>query len=111
MQQEIEILKKQIEELQNWKAEKMRQQISFPIDQTSLRIINENNGKIAVGGIYLSISGTNPAISLGYGTWSIVANNQILLGINSGTGGSTGGAVGNTGGVTTYTVYHWLRTE
>jgi len=110
MQQQIDNLQNQMQELLAWKADKMRQQISFPIDQTSLRIINENNGKIGIGGIYLSTTGVNPATELGYGTWSAVANNQVLRG-TTGASGGTGANVGDTTGVTTYLINVWLRSS
>jgi len=109
MQEQINQLKQQIQELLDWKFQKERQQISFPIDQTSMSIINQNNGKVAVGGIYLSITGVNPSIELGYGTWSAVANDQVLRG-TTGAAGGTGAAVGDTTGVITYLINVWLRT-
>ena len=36
----IEELKARIEELEKWKAQKEKQQISFPLDQTSKTIIS-----------------------------------------------------------------------
>jgi len=113
MQQQIDNLQKQIQELLEWKAKKELQQITFPIDQTSLKIINDNNGKIAVGGIYLSIDSTNPASSLGYGTWTAVGNGKLLQGITTGTGGGTNNITATVGAgiiATTYTSYFWLRT-
>jgi hypothetical protein len=35
---------------------------------------------IQVGGIYLNMTGVNPATELGYGTWTQVAQGQILVG-------------------------------
>jgi hypothetical protein len=46
-----------------------------------------------VGALYLSVTNTNPATSLGYGTWSQVAQGLLLIGQ---TGAQTGGQqVGN----------------
>lgn len=33
-----------------------------------------------IGGIYLNVTGVNPATELGYGTWTQVAQGQILVG-------------------------------
>ena len=52
MQEQINNLQSHIEDLLDWKAQKERQQISFPIDQTSLKIINEKEGLILY---YLSL--------------------------------------------------------
>lgn len=112
MQEQINNLQRQIEDLLDWKFQKERQQISFPIDQTSLSIVNKDNGKIAVNGIYLSIDSTNPATSLGYGTWTAVGNGKLLQGITAGSGGGSNNITATTGvGViaTTYTTYIWLR--
>lgn len=35
---------------------------------------------IAVGGLYLSTDSTNPATTLGYGTWEAYASGSILVG-------------------------------
>jgi len=37
-----------------------------------------------VGSIYLSVSPTNPATTLGYGTWSAIATGRVLVGLDSG---------------------------
>ena len=108
MQDQINTLQAQINDIQEWMFKKERQQISFPIDQTSLSIINKDNGKIAIGGIYLSTTGANPATELGYGIWSAVANGQVLKG-TTGASGGTGAAVGITTGASTYLINVWLR--
>lgn len=108
MQAQLDTLQKQIRNIEEWIFKKDRQQISFPIDQTSLKIINENNNKIAIGGIYLSITGVNPATEIGYGTWTQVAVNQVLRG-TTGASGGTGSNVGITTGVSTYLINVWLR--
>lgn len=52
MSPELEQLKKRVDELLKWKADRERQQIVFPLDVQSERIINENvlttNGKEVV---------------------------------------------------------------
>jgi len=37
----------------------------------------------AVGGVYMNITGTNPNTELGYGTWSRIAEGQMLVGQKS----------------------------
>jgi hypothetical protein len=51
----------------------------------------------AVGGVYINITGVNPATELGYGTWSAVGAGRTLIGYDSGdidfdTAEETGGA-------------------
>jgi hypothetical protein len=51
----------------------------------------------AVGGIYINVTGTNPATELGYGTWSAFGAGKVLVGRDSGdtdfdTAEETGGA-------------------
>jgi hypothetical protein len=53
-----------------------------------------------VGGIYLNITGVNPAIELGYGTWTQIAGGRMLVGQTSAdsdfdTAEETGGAKTN----------------
>lgn len=112
MEEQINQLQDKINELMNWKIEKERQQISFPLDKISQDILSPSLGSIAVGGLYLSTSGTNPISSLGYGTWTIVGTGNVLEGINTGTGGTTGTILATAGATnvkTTYKVYFWLR--
>lgn len=42
--------------------------------------------RIPVGGLYLSTNSTNPATSLGYGTWSAFGAGRVPVGFNSGDG-------------------------
>lgn len=112
MQEQINQLQNSINELLKWKEDRLQQQIAYPIDNISMDIINKNNGKIAIGGIYLSTSSTNPSTSLGYGSWLAVGDGKLLQGITSGTGGTTGIIVATSGATTiasTYTTYYWLR--
>lgn len=57
---------------------------------------------IKVGGIYLSTDATNPATTLGYGTWAAIGEGRMLIGV--GTGGGHTIASGETGGSPTKTL-------
>lgn len=37
---------------------------------------------IAVGGIYVTVDPTNPATSLGYGTWTMFGQGRVLVGLD-----------------------------
>lgn len=56
----------------------------------------------AVGGIYISTDSTNPATSLGYGTWEAYATGRVLIGIDPGQ--AEFDTVGETGGAKTHTL-------
>lgn len=52
-----------------------------------------------IGSIYIEITGTNPATTFGFGTWSLFAQGKTIFGIQTGsaefgTAGQTGGATG-----------------
>src|SRR5262245_43471570 len=40
--------------------------------------------QLPVGSIHLSISSTNPAVSLGYGTWAAFGAGRMLVGVDPG---------------------------
>ncbi len=44
-----------------------------------------NQGSFPVNSIYLSTVNTNPATSLGFGTWSLVGEGRFLVGVGTGT--------------------------
>ena len=49
-----------------------------------LKAIEQGLKPIAVGGIYVSIDSTNPATTLGYGTWSAFGTGRVMIGIDPG---------------------------
>jgi hypothetical protein len=55
-----------------------------------------------VGALYVSISPTNPATTLGYGTWSAFGTGRVLVGVD--TGDTDFDAVEETGGSKTATI-------
>lgn len=58
--------------------------------------------RIPVNGLYLSTSSTNPATSLGYGTWAAYASGRALVGVGS--NGETTWTGGQTKGSETHTL-------
>ncbi|HLB68449.1 MAG TPA: hypothetical protein VJN63_08305, partial [Thermoplasmata archaeon] len=37
----------------------------------------------AVGGVYINLTGTNPATELGYGTWAAFGAGRLLVGLDA----------------------------
>ena len=57
-------------------------------------------GQLPVGYIFISTSSDDPAVALGYGTWTALGAGKVLVGYQSGsadfgTGGQTGGRRGS----------------
>lgn len=114
MQPDYRLLLSKIQALEEWKAERERQQIKYPLDKISYDIIGQGNQPVRIGGIYMTILPENPGASLGYGTWIVFGNNAVPVGINSGTGGGLQPRTATVGGstiITTINVYMWLRTS
>ena len=40
--------------------------------------------KLPVGSIYVSVSATNPAVTLGYGSWQSFGSGRVLVGVDTG---------------------------
>ncbi len=57
--------------------------------------------KLPVGSIYVSVSATNPAATLGYGTWQSFGSGRVLVGVD--TGDTDFDTVEETGGAKTVT--------
>ena len=55
-----------------------------------------------VGGVYVSVDSTNPATTLGYGTWVEIAQGETLVGVD--TGDTDFNTVEKTGGSKTHTL-------
>jgi len=78
------------------------QQITYPLDPVSQNILREfvrgvQVEAFPVGSIFASTLSTNPATTLGYGTWAAFGAGKVLVGYlngdsDFGTGGATGGA-------------------
>lgn len=65
------------------------------------RLFNlERRALIPVGGIHITIGPTNPATTLGYGTWSAFATGRVIVGVD--TGDTDFDTVEETGGSKTY---------
>ena len=45
---------------------------------------NRSAGQIAIGGLYVSVDPTDPATSLGYGTWTAFGAGRVLVGVDTG---------------------------
>ena len=124
-QNRIEVLESQVRMLMDGMKAKKSQQITAPLDPNSTRIIQDNlpvfqssngafvtvkiNGKnyqlstgqsFAVGAIYSETTGTNPATTLGYGTWAAFGAGQVMVGYKA--GDSDFGTVLATGGEKTH---------
>lgn len=57
MNPELEQLKRQVQELMDWKNQRERQQLSYPLDETSREIIQENLWVIEGEGVFERASG------------------------------------------------------
>jgi hypothetical protein len=57
-----------------------------------------------IGSVYLAVVSTNPATLLGFGTWSRIAEGQMLVGYKS--GDADFGTVEGTGGAKTVSIAH-----
>lgn len=83
------------------------QQIKFPLDATSKNILRQFFESLTpqafpIGTIYTSVISTNPATTLGYGTWSAFATGRTLVGVD--TGQTEFDTVEETGGAKTHTL-------
>lgn len=83
------------------------QQIKFPLDATSKNILKQyfeslTSQAFPVGAIYTSVVSTNPATTLGYGTWTAFASGRTLVGVD--TGQTEFDTVEETGGAKTHTL-------
>ncbi len=59
-------------------------------------------GAFPIGGVYTSITGVDPSVELGYGTWAAFATGQTLVGVD--TGQTEFNTVLKTGGEKTHTL-------
>lgn len=57
--------------------------------------ILERRALIPVGGVHVSLDSTNPATTLGYGTWTAIGTGTVLVGVDP--GNSYWDAAGETG--------------
>lgn len=83
------------------------QQIKFPLDATSKNILRQFFESLTpqafpIGTIYTSVVSTNPATTLGYGTWTAFASGRTLVGVD--TGQTEFDTVEETGGAKTHTL-------
>lgn len=83
------------------------QQIKFPLDATSKNILKQyfeslTSQAFPVGAVYTSVVSTNPATTLGYGTWTAFASGRTLVGVD--TGQTEFDTVEETGGAKTHTL-------
>ncbi len=93
----------QIDELKS-RLDLMTKSASIPRDvETALRVrlgIGATSQAFTVNSIFIEIAGTNPATTLGYGTWVAFGTGQVLVGYKS--GDSDFGTVLATGGEKTH---------
>ena len=93
----------QIDELKS-RLDLMTKSASIPRDvETALRVrlgIGATSQAFPVNSIFIEIAGTNPATTLGYGTWVAFGTGQVLVGYKS--GDSDFGTVLATGGEKTH---------
>lgn len=52
MEQELQQLKRKVDELEKWKAEKEKQQIKYPLDQESLQVLNKHYVRLVESTFY-----------------------------------------------------------
>lgn len=57
--------------------------VSF-MQATSHQAVAQGGGELPVGAIYASVDATNPATTLGYGTWSAFGAGRTLVGVDAG---------------------------
>lgn len=68
LKQQVEMLTKQVEELLQWKEERERQQLSFPLDSQSIKVLNqtmriEKFDRLNVRDIYFTATKTSPTVA------------------------------------------------
>ena len=64
------------------------QQLSYPLDHTTQRILEEYSGRqsFPIGSVFINVDGSDPRDSLGYGVWSAFGAGRTLFGFDSGNG-------------------------
>jgi hypothetical protein len=65
------------------------QQLTYPLDYTTQEILRDfmrtvSSQAFPVGSIFISVDSTNPATTLGYGTWTAFGAGRTLVGFDSG---------------------------
>lgn len=101
-QQELDMLRSQVEELMAWKQKRESQQIAFPLDKISRDILDRDSSSASglsavypIGSIYFNkVNSANPATYLGFGTW-VALERQVLAGYKA--GDPDFGAIGSVG--------------
>lgn len=83
------------------------QQLTYPLDYTTQEILRDFVSRIQVqafpvGSIFISVDSTNPATTLGYGTWVAFGAGRTLVGFDS--GDALFDTVEETGGAKTHTL-------
>lgn len=66
--EKVTLLEKQVAELLSWKAEKERQQLAFPLDSQSIKVLNqtmrlEKFDRLNVRDIYFTATSTSPTVA------------------------------------------------
>jgi len=87
MNNEIEQLKKRVQELENWKSQKERQQIASPLDEISRKIIQKDlivvkdygefvraDGMVGDYFYFVDINGKKERLSVNFPLWKFTAN-------------------------------------
>jgi len=103
---EIDLLKQEIDVLKEWRFQKERQQITFPLDKIStdmlLGLLSTSSQVLPIGSIYANkTNSANPSTYLGYGTWTAVEG-YVIAGYKS--GDPNFGTAGSTVGSSTHTL-------